>query len=177
MTRPDFETVYNTLFKKVFGLSYRLTGNRSSAEDLTQEVFMRIYKGLDRFRQEASLATWAYRITVNTFLDKRRRIRLKEVLYSTFDLFRFRHTKAADPERETMSRISDKNVRRFLRILPATERIIFTLHVLEGLSYHEISDITGKGRGAVKTAMYRARKTLLKKFEMQEETGEVRHEL
>jgi len=160
----EFEAIYNSLFKTVYRLAYRLTGNASCAEDLTQEAFMRIYKGLKKFRKKSSLSTWAYRITVNTYLDKRRRLRLKEVLLSTFDMLRFKSPDTMNPEAAALEKMAERDIKRFLKILPPTERVVFTLNALEGLSYREIKEITGKTSRAIKTAMYRARKTLVREL-------------
>ena len=71
---PDITTSYELLVQRhsarVYSLAYRLTGNREEAEDVTQEVFLKVYHGIKKFEQHSSFSSWLYRIATNSALDR-----------------------------------------------------------------------------------------------------------
>ena len=150
--------------RRLFSVAYGMVRNREDALDVVQEAFIKIHRHLDNFQGSSSFYTWAYRITVNTYLDNRRKLRLKEVLLSTFDMLRFKGPEGSNPETIALNRMTERQVKRSLKILSPAERVVFTLNALEGLSYKDIQEITGQTSRAIKTAMYRARKTLAREL-------------
>ena len=142
---------------RVFRLAYRLTGNQHDAEDLTQEVFIRVFRSLDSFKP-GSFEGWIHRITTNLFLDRVRR-------KSKFRFDRFgdgaeERLTAADPspERVWSDATLDADVEAALASLPDEFRVAVVLCDIEGLSYEEIADVLGVKLGTVRSRIHRGRK-------------------
>ena len=145
---------------RIFGLCYRYAGNRDDAEDLVQEVFLKAYRGLDRFRGEASVSTWLYRIAVNTCLNwlaarKGRTEPLPEVLVDPGP---------SPPERLGRSERAEA-VRRAVLRLPDRQRMTLVLRVYEELSHKEVAEIMGCPVGTAKANFFFALKNLRKHLE------------
>ena len=146
---------------RVYRLAYRLTGNPHDAEDLTQEVFVRVFRSLDSFTP-GSFEGWIHRITTNLFLDKaRRRSRFR------FDGF-IDGAEERLPSRSPSPDVSyadgqfDSDVETALAALPAEFRAAVVLCDVEGLSYDEIADVLGVKLGTVRSRIHRGR-TMLRK--------------
>lgn len=167
-----FEELVVLYQDKIFSQCYRLTGSYSDAQDLAQEVFIRAYKGMKSFRNEADLGTWLHRIAVNQFLNSRRRgqdavpISLDEPV-STDEGEMLRQVAAAgeDPleimERQEMREM----VKAGLNRLPPEFRAVLVLREFEGYSYEEIADLLGCSLGTVKSRLNRARQALRRLLE------------
>lgn len=151
----------------VYNLSYRLLGDPTAAEDLTQEVFLRVFRGLGRFRGEASVRTWIYRITLNAASNRRkrwkRRARRRHVALQDAvgaggpvqeDLLA---DDAPDPERIARSSEIGRRVQDALDGLPSEFREAVVLRDIEGLSYEEIAESLGVAAGTVKSRIARGR--------------------
>jgi RNA polymerase sigma-70 factor (ECF subfamily) len=150
---------------KVFSMAYGFTGNRESADDLTQEVFLKAYLALPRFRFGSAFGTWLYRVAVNHFRDfLRKRPKVMEVsLEAVGELAAAGDTVAAmEKEREDERR--RKLVRRELATLPDKYRIVLTLRDVEGLPYDEIARVVGLSSGTLDSRLHRARKMLRKRL-------------
>ncbi|HHP50440.1 MAG TPA: sigma-70 family RNA polymerase sigma factor [Moorella mulderi] len=173
----SFEELVAAYQDKVFGLSWQLTGNQADAEDLAQEVFLRAYLALDNFRGEADPGTWLHRITMNVFLNKRRRESKAELLsldapVDTGEGEMQREVAAAgsDPL-EALEELELKSwVKKILGELPPEFRAVLVLRELQGYSYEEMARILGCPPGTVKSRLNRARKAFKEKF--LEEGGE-----
>jgi RNA polymerase sigma-70 factor (ECF subfamily) len=150
---------------RLLNFIYRTIGDRERAEDLVQEVFIRIYRHLHRFDQTKKFSTWAYTIASNLAKNElRNRSRNPLVLFQAIrknweadhrplqfedsstrpdDMFRKRHLRA----------LVEQSVER----LPEHHRVVFVLRELEGKTYEEIAEITGCNLGTVKSRLNRAR--------------------
>jgi len=142
----DFERLYRDYRGKVYSTAYRITGNRPDAEDVTQEVFIRVFKKLHTFRGDAAVSTWLYRIAVNR----------------AFDLLRRRkrdRTVPLDEELETASQPMGvmKLIEGTLPSMPDGYRQVFVLHDIQGMKHQEIAAILGISEGASKSQLHRAR--------------------
>ncbi|MEE9385294.1 MAG: sigma-70 family RNA polymerase sigma factor [Nannocystaceae bacterium] len=141
---------------KVRGLLLRLTGNRTLADDLSQEVFLRAFRGLERFEGRARFSTWIYRIAYNVYLNHRSRSKVLGGLPAGFD------TRVAAPE--TLESAGRCDLRRDLAAaigqLDERYRAVVVLYYIEDVSYPEIAEILGLPLGTVKTHLHRARKML-----------------
>jgi RNA polymerase sigma-70 factor (ECF subfamily) len=169
LAREGREDAYAELVRsyqsKIFRMAYGFTGNRESADDLTQEVFLKAYLALPRFRFGSTFGTWLYRVAVNHMKDfLRKRPKVKEVSLEAVgepaaagDVF-----VAMDEEREDQRRRT--LVRRELATLPDKFRIVLTLRDVEGLPYDEIVRILGLSPGTLDSRLHRARKMLRKKL-------------
>ena len=167
----SFEELVLTYQDKVYNLSYHLTGNHTDAQDLAQEVFVRAYLGLDKFRYEADPGTWLHRITVNLFLNLRRKTSRHPAVsldapLDTGEGEVTREVAAAggDPQ-EMVEELELKGfVRRALRQLPAEYQAVLVLRELQGYSYEEIATILGCPPGTVKSRLNRARQAMKEKI-------------
>jgi RNA polymerase sigma-70 factor (ECF subfamily) len=150
----------------VFAVSTRLTGSRDLAEDLAQEVFMRVHRGLPYFRGEARLGTWIYRIVANLAAEPRFRRRPETSLDER---------EAGRPAREVGTHdaafgeleLKDRLEKAIAR-LPDHYQLLVAGHYLKGARYEELAEAAGMPLGTVKTHLHRAKRLLR---QMLEESG------
>ncbi len=151
---------------KVFNLAYSFTRNRETADDLAQEVFIKVYYALEKFKFKSGFGTWLYRIAVNHFKDHLRK-HAKERLISIDG--QGREPSSPDDEIQKKERTQEAADRKkllylALRSLPEKHQIILTLRDIQGHSYEEIANILKLSPGTVDSRLHRARKTLRKKI-------------
>ena len=157
--RPSWEEVVTNHSAKVYRLAYRLTGNRHDAEDLTQEVFVRAFKSLDRFKP-GTLDGWLHRITTNLFLDQVRRkarIRFDGLPEDADQRIPGNET---SPERSFEFNNLDSDIQAALEKLPAEFRTAVILCDIEGFSYDEVATALGIKLGTVRSRVHRGRTRL-----------------
>jgi len=143
--------------RQVFYLALDLTGNFHDAEDLAQEVFIKTYKALDSFRGEAKLYTWLYRITVNTYLNKRRKkaltfIKLRDDLSDTC----FYQENAPSPIEGVTSNDIQDHIALALKKLSPKERSAFILRHYHDMSLKEVAGVLEVAEGTIKSLLFRA---------------------
>ncbi len=161
--RPTWEEVVQAHSAKVYRLAYRLTGNRHDAEDLTQEVFVRVFRSLENF-QPGTLDGWLHRITTNLFLDQARRksrIRFDGMTEETESRL---PSNGPGPERSFEFNNLDVDIARALDELPPDFRAAVVLCDLEGLSYDEVARALGVKLGTVRSRIHRGRTMLKEKL-------------
>lgn len=167
--RKAFEILVKRHQNQVYNLICYLMGQAQEAEDLTQEVFIKVYRAIKGFRFKSSFNTWLYRITVNTVYDRLRK-RPKYPLQSLDEPIRTeegeitRQIPAHSPsplEIITAKELQEK-ISKALDSLSLKLRTIFILREIEDLSYKEIASILGCSEGTVKSRLYRARMELRK---------------
>lgn len=158
-TPPSWEAIVEEHSARVYRLAYRLCGNQQDAEDLTQEVFIRVFKSLHRF-EPGTFEGWLHRITTNLFLDgarRRQRIRfdsLGEVAAERLES----HT---PPPGELMADSDlDHDIEAALAALPPDFRACVVLCDIEGLSYEEIAEVLDVKIGTVRSRIHRGRAQL-----------------
>ncbi len=158
---PSWDEVVEKHSDRVFRLAYRLTGNRHDAEDLTQEVFVRVFRSLDTYTP-GTFEGWLHRITTNLFLDQaRRKARIR------FDALAEDHEvklpgRVPSPDAAFDDRLLDDDVEAALTALPPEFRAAVVLCDIEGLSYDEIADVLGVKLGTVRSRIHRGRSMLRK---------------
>lgn len=156
---PSWDEIVERHSDRVFRLAYRLTGNRHDAEDLTQEVFVRVFRSLDTYTP-GTFEGWLHRITTNLFLDgARRRQRIRFDALSDERAARLTSTAPA-PEAAVADQTFDDDVERALATLPPDFRAAVVLCDVEGLSYEEIAEILGAKLGTVRSRIHRGRALL-----------------
>lgn len=154
----------------VYRLAYRLTGNSHDAEDLTQEVFVRVFRSLDTYTPD-NFAGWLHRITTNLFLDKaRRRARIRFDALSA-DVAARLPASSPSPDRQVADRHFDDDVERALASLPGDFRAAVVLCDVEGMSYDEIADVLAIKSGTVRSRIHRGRRLLRKALAHRAPTG------
>ena len=161
---------------EVYALLYRLTNDAEEARDLTQETFLRAFQHIDRFRGEADLKTWLYRIAINQARNRwrwwRRRRRDATLSLDAPDGqheqslgSRLRSNSSADPEQETLARERGQALAAALNTLGRPYREAVILRDVEGLSYEEIAAALEISVGTVKSRLSRGRMELRRKLE------------
>jgi len=155
---PSWDEVVRTHSARVFRLAYRLTGNRHDAEDLTQDVFLRVFRSLGDY-QPGTFEGWLHRITTNLFLDgvrRKQRIRF-DALPEDTDRLAGRNP---SPDTEIDERLFDPDIQRALDALPPEFRAAVVLCDIEGLSYEEIAATLGVKLGTIRSRIHRGRAQL-----------------
>ena len=144
---------------RVYRLAYRLTGNQHDAEDLTQEVFVRVFRSLSSYYQPGTFEGWLHRITTNLFLDMvRRRARIRfEGLPEDAERIKGRELTPAQIYDDSHL---DHDVQTALDALLPEYRAAVVLCDIEGLSYEEIADVLGIKLGTVRSRIHRGRTQL-----------------
>ncbi|WP_435299569.1 RNA polymerase sigma factor SigE [Timonella sp. A28] len=161
-TTHTWERVVLEHSQRVYRLAYRLTGNQQDAEDLTQEVFIRVFKSLHNF-QPGSFEGWLHRITTNVFLDQVRRKKRIRMDHMGDDAVTYADKNdLADPVRGFDHHNLDYDVQEALDKLAPEYRVAVVLCDIEGLSYEEISATLGIKLGTVRSRIHRARAQLRK---------------
>jgi RNA polymerase sigma-70 factor (ECF subfamily) len=160
---PSWEEVARDYGRFLYTVAYRLTGNRDDAEDLVQEVLLRVRRGLDTYRP-GSMEGWLSRIATNAFLDemRRRRRRPVEPLPSQPDRV-LPPEEAADEA--LAAEVLSADVEEALRRLPADYRAAVVLCDVVGLPYHEIGETLGVPLGTVRSRIHRGRALLRQALE------------
>jgi len=142
----------------IYTLMFRELGHRETAEDLAQEVFIKLYRYLPHFRGEAKFTTWMYRLAINTLTDYRRSQQRKP-LTSLIDSIKswFRSPEEEEPEERLLLKEEQIEVQRVLRKMKDNYRIILELYHMRQLSYQEIAAILEIPVRTVETRLYRAK--------------------
>ena len=155
---PTWDEVVQRHSARVYRLAYRLTGNQHDAEDLTQEVFVRVFRSLSSYTP-GTFEGWLHRITTNLFLDTvRRKARIRfEALPDDAERLESRDRGPAQVYDETHF---DADVQAALDALPPDFRAAVVLCDLEGLSYEEIAATLGIKIGTVRSRIHRGRSAL-----------------
>ena len=161
-----FKGLYARYSDKVYSTAYQVTGDATEAMDVTQEVFLRIHRKLDRFRFESSFSSWLYRLTVNLATDFRRRRRAHRML-SIDGVGTESDSPAAEIASEApgpLAQASGHEVSRqvlaALDVLSPKLREVVVLRYMQRLSYEEVAEIIGKPTGTVKSRLNRAHERL-----------------
>lgn len=165
-----FNEVVDRYKTKVYNYLLRMMGNAADAEDLTQEVFVRLFTSLDSFRSQASLNTWLFRIAGNLCIDHFRRAKKHRAI--AFSLDEPHDAESAEsgsrqayevpdmtyePHRVAESAETAQQIQQALGQLPEKLRAVLILHDIEGLPYDEIAQIAGCPLGTVKSRLFNAR--------------------
>ncbi|MFC2114497.1 RNA polymerase sigma factor [Bacteroidota bacterium] len=156
----------------VFNISYQFLKDKNDADDIAQEVFIKVYESAHTFRKESKISTWLYRITVNkslNFIRSRKRFSLIERLDNLLNEDGEFNSAVISPQVDEHTE-SQKSIllHSALNTLPEKQRTAFTLSKIENLSYKEIADIMETSLSSVESLIHRAKiglqKKLYKKF-------------
>lgn len=147
----------------VYNLAYNVLGNPQEAEDMTQEVYVRVWRALPDFRAESKFTTWLYRIAINACLNRRRQLRREMQTVDHEDALQGLIT-AEDQDSDPVQATVDREVAAILwqtvDRLPDKYRLVIALFYQEGLSYEQIADLLSLPLGTVKSHLSRARSAL-----------------
>lgn len=151
-----FERLYREYAGRVYGLCLRLSADQVRAEELTQDVFVRVWEKLPSFRGESAFSSWLYRLAVNVVLGQRRSEGRRS----------HRAVELDDPdagiELEARSPVPGltMDLDQAIARLPPGARAVFVLHEVEGYEHQEIAELTGIATGTSKAHLFRARRLL-----------------
>lgn len=160
-----FEQLLDRYQKPVYHQALRLVGNPEDAADVTQEVFIKVWKHLPSFRGESGFSTWLYKLTDNTAIDLIRREKKRQGDSSLDDAESaafFPADPSPTPHQAAEQAELKQAVAEGLRQLSEEHRRVLVLREINGLSYEEIGDILGLSPGTVKSRLARARISLAK---------------
>ena len=158
-----FEYLYRAHCRRVYGLCLRMIKNPAEAEDLTQQVFLQLFRKISTFRGESGLSTWLHRVTVNIVLMYLRRRKPAEVLAEDLEghTSNGKGSSGQGPSDTSMiGAIERLNLMRAIRKLPCGYKQIFLLHDVIGYEHGEIAGLLGCSTGSSKSQLHKARKRL-----------------
>ena len=173
--QTDRSLVFDELFERyqsmVFNLAYRILGDREEALDISQEVFLIIYRKMHRFRGDSSLKTWIYRIAINRASNRYRwwnRLRRRGTVSldqhlargAGLNLSETLETDDRSPEENLLSKERSLEIQRSLLHLPVSQRVAIIMRDIQGMSYEEIAAATQTSLGTVKSRIARGREEL-----------------
>lgn len=146
----------------VYSVVLRMVNNTEEANDLAQEIFIKLYKNLDKYQPEYKFSTWLIRISTNHVIDYRRKrkhetISMEEVHYEL--------TNESTPEGEYIKKEQGKMLEYAIKTLPDLYKIPIVLYHQQGLHYQEIADIIGEPLSKVKNRIFRGRKMIKESLE------------
>jgi RNA polymerase sigma-70 factor (ECF subfamily) len=142
----------------VFGLIARSIANRARAEEVAQDVFLRIYRGLPYFRGEARLSTWVYRIAVNLLAEQRREPLTRSLDETGDDGRPLLEPGALDRRFDEL--ITRDRLEKAMERLPLTYQVLINGHYMKGLKYEDLAEALGLPLGTVKVQLHRAKRRL-----------------
>ena len=162
-----YEELVRRYYGKIYGLVYGMTSSREDAEDVTQEVFVKAWKALGHFREQASFYTWIYRIAINRTINfRKRRGRRKTLQFEDFDP----DIKQAESYKEFSSKGSvlrkmnlsefQKKMNEALLTLSDKHRAVVIMHDVQGMSHGQIAGVMGCSEGTARSRLFYARKKL-----------------
>jgi len=156
-----WEQVVARYRRKVFHIAYKFTGRHDDAEDLTQEILLKVFRSLDKFHQDADFSTWLGSVARNYCIDHYRASkREKEVMVEDLLAFDLAPAASGNPYRALEDRDRRSLLRRGLDLLPGKLREAVVLRDLLGLSYQEMADRLSLPEGTVKSRINRGREEL-----------------
>ena len=175
--RAKKPSAYNQLIDdyqhKVFKTCLSFVPNKQDAEDIAQEVFLEVFKSIDKFKGNSTLSTWIYRICTNKCLEfirkkntKKRFAFMQTILGEEIPIDKTSYfTEFNHPGIILENKEKAATIYKAINTLPESQKIVFTLAKIDGKSYQEIVEITGKSLPSVESIMFRAKKSLKEKLE------------
>jgi RNA polymerase sigma-70 factor (ECF subfamily) len=165
MENSNFEEIFVSYEKPLYNYVLRMVRDGQLAEDLTQDIFIKIYQNLENFHGDAKLSTWIYRIATNTYLDyfrsagHKREMRTDHWEEDGNDHWKIEEAeKVLSIDEQLVKSEISSCVREFVNTLPEDYRAVIVLHDLQGLKNREIAEIMNCSLDTVKIRLHRARK-------------------
>ena len=153
-----FSTIVSNYQKPVFTIILKIVANREDAEDIMQEVFVKVFKSLDRFKGDAEFSTWLYRIAYNTTISE---LRKKKIFFLPVnDSLSLVNEQVTDEEELDLTDIKFQHLDDALKKLPPDEIFLITLYYYKEQSIEAISKISNLSVANVKVKLHRIRKKL-----------------
>lgn len=161
--RAAFQLLFETYKDKVFSIAvYSSGGDRATADDVTQQIFLKLFTAIRQFRGDSEFTTWLYRLVVNACLDERRRRRR---LLPWGETVAVRNTSDKKPQEKQFARLEvQEAVQAAIGELKPKFRLPILLKYIEGLSYDEIATVMGCSKGTVASRLNRGHSQLAKRL-------------
>lgn len=170
-----WEEIVARFRRSVFHIAYKFTGKHDRAEDLTQEIFLKVFRSLDKFHRDADFSTWLSSVARHYCIDDyRARKREREVLVEDLLAFDLAPASSGNPQRVLEEGDTRSLVRRGLEQLPAKLREAVVLRDLRGLTYQEMAERLGLPEGTVKSRINRGREELTRRLLRAQQPGRPR---
>lgn len=161
--RAAFQLLFETYKDKVFSIAvYSSGGDRAVAEDVTQQIFLKLFTAIRQFRGEAEFTTWLYRLVVNACLDERRR-RRRLLPWGDAETMKYSSERKSQEKQYARLEVSEA-VRAAIAELKPKFRLPILLKYIEGLSYEEIANVMGCSKGTVASRLNRGHSQLAKRL-------------
>ena len=155
-----FEIIYKATSKYVYTVALRITNNLEDAEDVTQDVFLKIFKNINKFNFHSSLKTWIYRITVNASINACKK-ESKEMDRRDEYIIDVNQHPSEEKELDEIKESNENLIASLLEILNPDQRACMVLREIEGLNYKEIAKILKVNINTIRSRLKRARDALL----------------
>ena len=170
--RNAFKELVDQNQNLVYNTCYRLLGNKDDAEDIAQEVFLQVYKSINKFRGEAKLSSWIYRIAVNRSLNYTRIYKRYKWIMNIYNIFSENQeninqipiSSSEQPDSIFEKQERQKTIQTVIKSLPEKQRIAFILHKFEGLSYLNVAEIMKCSPASATSNIHRAKLNIQKKL-------------
>ena len=163
-----FACIYRLHSRRAYNLCFRMVGNSAEAEDLTQDVFLQVFRKIHTFRGEAAFSTWLHRLAVNVVLMRlRKKTPVQTSLEEASELneeIGWPPKDVGGPDPRLTGLVDRVNINRALGHLPPGYRLIFILHDVQGYEHNEIAEILDCSVGNSKSQLHKARMRLRQKL-------------
>jgi RNA polymerase sigma-70 factor (ECF subfamily) len=164
-SEKKFDQIVKFIAQDIMNIAYSYVSNYEDAKDISQEIFLKLYKKLKYFKGKSKISTWIYRVSINTCIDflrkKKKSVSLDERIVKNKE----EHSKIEDIEKKDMNEILKKKIKH----LPARQKNVIILKHLQGLKISEISKILKCSESSVKTHLCRAIDNLRKNWSKEDE--------
>ncbi len=162
-----FDELVERYHGKIYGLTYNMTSNREDAEDLVQEVFVKAFNALPRFKGNSSFYTWVYRIAVNKTINYRKKRNRKRALsldqfdqeIKTDDVYHDLTAKGSPLRNLSLTELQ-KKLNEALQALSEKHRTVVVMHDMQGIPHEEIAKVVGASVGTVRSRLFYARRQM-----------------
>ena len=154
--KAEFHQLVKTHSRTVFNISYAILGDRGTAEEVSQDVFLQIWQRLETFKRQSSFSTWLYAITRNAAISYRRKLRSRGML-RTSDQNQVLESGGVPDEEQSRDFLEERLLAKAIAELPPDMQTVIRLYYLEEQSVDRVAEMLRMPSGTVKTLLYRAR--------------------
>jgi RNA polymerase sigma factor (sigma-70 family) len=166
----SFEEIYDEHETRVFNIALHYVRNISDAEEITQDVFLKVYERLHKFKEQSTFSTWIHRITVNSSIDhlRKQQAQKRSFIVSMNDALLPAKSDFIHPGIQLEEKESLRATMKIVNELPNQQKTAVILHKIEGLSQQKTAEIMKKSEKSIESLIGRARKTIKDKLENSE---------